>query len=136
MPALAVMGVIWGLSWLLALAAAETSSVRVAAAFLLVAAVVFALGECIHGVVQGPLAPAQVRGRYMAAWLTAAQLGFALGPAFGTLALAASPALLWLGAAATCALCGMARSRSRKDSRPCSGARHAPSPHPPWNKQG
>jgi hypothetical protein len=44
----------------------------------------------------------------MAAWLTTAQLGFALGPALGALALAASPALLWLGAAATCTGCGLA----------------------------
>jgi MFS family permease len=112
MPALAVMGVIWALSWLLTLAAAGTSRLWLAATFLLVAATVFALGECIHGVVQGPLvsdlAPAQLRGRYMAAWLTTAQLGFALGPALGALALAASPAVLWLGAAAVCTLCGLA----------------------------
>ena len=108
MPALAVMGAVWALSWVLALAAAGTSRLWLAATFLLVAAVVFGLGECIHGVIQGPLvsdlAPAGLRGRYMAAWLTTAQLGFAVGPALGALALAASPALLWLGAAAVCAL--------------------------------
>jgi MFS family permease len=112
MPALAVMGGIWALTWLLALAAAGTSSLTLAATFLLVGAAVFALGECIHGVVQGPLvsdlAPEQLRGRYMAAWLTTAQLGYALGPALGALALAASPALLWLGAAAVCTVCGLA----------------------------
>lgn len=112
MVALAVMGGIWALSWLLALAAAGTSRLALAAAFLLVAAVVFAFGECIHGVIQGPLvadlAPEALRGRYMAAWLTTAQLGFALGPALGAVALAASPALLWLGAAAVCTACGLA----------------------------
>jgi MFS family permease len=112
MPALALMGGIWALSWLLALAAAGTSRLWVAVTFLLVGAVVFAFGECIHGVIQGPLvsdlAPEALRGRYMAAWLTTAQLGFALGPALGALALAASPALLWLGAAAICAACGLA----------------------------
>jgi MFS family permease len=112
MPALAVMGATWALSWLLALAAAGTSRIWLGATFLLVAATVFALGECIHGVVQGPLvsdlAPAELRGRYMAAWLTTAQLGFALGPALGAVALSASPAVLWLGAAAVCTLCGLA----------------------------
>jgi len=112
MAALAVMGGIWALSWLLALAAAGTSRLALSAAFLLVGAVVFAFGECIHGVIQGPLvadlAPEALRGRYMAAWLTTAQLGFALGPALGALALAASPALLWLGAAAVCTICGVA----------------------------
>ena len=49
----------------------------------------------------------------MAAWLTTAQLGFALGPALGALALAASPALLWLGAAATCTACGRRLARDR-----------------------
>jgi hypothetical protein len=44
----------------------------------------------------------------MASWLTTAQLGFALGPAIGALALATSPALLWLGAACVCALCAVA----------------------------
>lgn len=111
MPALALMGAIWALSWLLVLVAAGTSRLALATALLLVGAAAFALGECIHGVVQGPLvsdlAPEALRGRYMAAWLTTAQLGFALGPALGAFALAASPTLLWLGAAAICALCGV-----------------------------
>ncbi len=112
MRAIAVAGGIWAFSWLLAFAAVGTERVELAAAFLLAAAAVFAIGECIHGVVQGPLvadlAPAQLRGRYMAAWLTTAQLGFAIGPALGALALARSPALLWLGAAAMCTLGGIA----------------------------
>jgi MFS family permease len=111
MQALAVMGGIWAFSWVLALAAGGTTRMWLAAGFLLVAAAIFALGECIHGVVQGPLvadlAPEELRGRYMAAWLTTAQLGFALGPAIGAFALAASPALLWLGAACVCALCAV-----------------------------
>ena len=112
MPALAAMGAIWALSWLLALAAAGTSRLGLAVAFLLAGAAAFAFGECIHGVIQGPLvsdlAPEALRGRYMAAWLTTAQLGFAVGPALGAFALAASPALLWLGAAAVCVACGLA----------------------------
>ena len=127
MQALAVMGGIWAFSWVLALAAGGTSRTTLAAGFLLVAAAVFALGECIHGVVQGPLvsdlAPAELRGRYMAAWLTTAQLGFALGPALGALALATSPALL-LARGGRClrASARSPRSRSRRVSRPCCGA--------------
>jgi len=112
MRALAAMGAVWALAWLLALAAAGTSSVGIAAALLLVGVAVFAIGECVHGVVQGPLvsdlAPPPLRGRYMAAWLTTAQLGFAVGPALGTLVLAVSPALLWLGAAAACVVAAVA----------------------------
>ena len=114
------MGGIWAFSWVLVLAAGGTSRMTLAAVFLLVAAAVFALGECIHGVVQGPLvadlAPDELRGRYMAAWLTTAQLGFALGPALGALALATSPALLWLGAAGVCALCAGRLARDRGGS--------------------
>lgn len=109
MPALAVMGVLWSLTWLLALAAG-TASPTVALALLVVAVAIFALGECVHGVVQGPLvadlAPPAVRGRYMAAWLTTAQLGFAIGPAIGVVLLAFSPGVLWLAAAGVCATLG------------------------------
>jgi MFS family permease len=112
MRALALMGGVWALSWLLVLTAAGASSSAVAVGFLFVAVAAFALGECVHGVVQGPLvsdlAPAALRGRYMAAWLTTAQLGFAVGPGLGAFVLEQSPALLWLGAAAVCVAAALA----------------------------
>jgi len=68
--------------------------------------VVFAVGEALLGVVQGPLvadlAPAHIRGRYMAAWLTSNQLGFTVGPALGGLLLARSATALWTVAACAC----------------------------------
>jgi MFS family permease len=112
MQALGGMASIWAFSWLIVFAAAGTTRTWLAACLLFVGVAVFAIGECIHGVVQGPLvsdlAPAAVRGRYMAAWLTTAQLGFAVGPALGAVVLDLSPALLWFGAAAVCVLMGIA----------------------------
>jgi MFS family permease len=112
MQALAGMGAIWAFSWLVIFAAAGTSRIWLASSLLFIGVALFALGECIHGVVQGPLvsdlAPPAIRGRYMAAWLTTVQLGNAVGPALGAAALAFSPALLWLGAAAVCVLMGIA----------------------------
>jgi MFS family permease len=112
MHALAGMGAIWAFAWLIVLAAGGTSQLWLSALLLFAGVTVFAVGECIHGVVQGPLvsdlAPAVIRGRYMAAWLTTVQLGVAIAPALGTAILAVSPALLWLGAAAVSALMGVA----------------------------
>jgi dipeptide/tripeptide permease len=112
MQALAGMGAIWAFSWLIIFAAAGTSRIWLSSSLLFIGIAVFALGECIHGVVQGPLvsdlAPAAIRGRYMAAWLTTVQFGNAVGPALGAAALAVSPALLWLGAAGVCVLMGIA----------------------------
>ena len=129
MPALALMGLIWSIAWALALAA-NTVSLAAGAALLLTFGLVFALGECIHGVVIGPLvadlAPAKTVGRYMAAWLTTAQLGFAVGPAVGAVALAYSPALLWAGAAAATAALGAASLAL--ESRLPPAARLSPAP--------
>jgi MFS family permease len=130
MQALAGMGAIWAFSWLIVFAAAGTSRTWLAAALLFVGVAIFAVGECIHGVVQGPLvsdlAPAATRGRYMAAWLTTAQLGFALGPALGAVMLDVSPAFLWLGAAAVCVLLGIAALAL--DERIPTSARRSPEP--------
>jgi len=70
--------------------------------------VVFSLAECLHGAVQNPLiadlAPEHLLGRYMALRTISWQVGFMAGPAIGGLLLARSPAGLWVGAAAACAL--------------------------------
>jgi MFS family permease len=110
--ALAVTGVIWAAAWLLALAAGLWFGVLAATALLVAVAVVFAVGECLVGVVQGPLvadlAPERLRGRYTALWLTSLQLGFTLGPALGGLLLAHSATLLWLVSAGVCVTCSAA----------------------------
>ena len=61
----------------------------------------FGIGECLHGSVQGPLvadlAEPSLIGRYMALSALSWQVGFALGPAIGGFALAASPSGVWFG---------------------------------------
>jgi MFS family permease len=110
--ALAFTGLIWAAAWLLALAAGLWFGVLAATALLIAVAVVFAVGECLVGVVQGPLvadlAPERLRGRYTALWLATLQLGFTLGPAIGGLLLARSATLLWLVSAGVCAACSAA----------------------------
>jgi len=110
--ALASTGLIWAAAWLLALAAGLWFGVLAATALLIAVGVVFAVGECLVGVVQGPLvadlAPERLRGRYTALWLTSLQLGFTLGPALGGLLLAHSATLLWLVSAGVCVACSVA----------------------------
>jgi MFS family permease len=110
--ALAFTGLIWAAAWLLALAAGLWFSVLAATALLIAVGVVFAVGECLVGVVQGPLvadlAPERLRGRYTALWLATLQLGFTLGPALGGLLLAHSAKLLWLVSAGVCVACAAA----------------------------
>ncbi len=70
--------------------------------------VVFSVGECIHGGVNNPLiadlAPPELLGRYMGLRTSSFQLGYLVGPAVGSVLLAASPAGLWLGSAGACVL--------------------------------
>jgi MFS family permease len=69
---------------------------------------VFAVGQCLHGAVAGPLAAdlaePRLMGRYMALNALSWQIGFALGPALGGAGLAVSANGVWLAAAALCAL--------------------------------
>ena len=55
MRAFALMGLIWAASWLLVMVAGLTLEAAAATAVLALAATVFAVGECLHGTVQGPL---------------------------------------------------------------------------------
>jgi MFS family permease len=69
-----------------------------------VAAVVIAIGECLHSTALMPLvadlAPAALRGRYMAAIGLSWWIGLALAPTLGTQLLAASPHATLIAAAA------------------------------------
>jgi MFS family permease len=110
--AFAVTGVIWAVSWSMALVAGFTSAALGATTILILAAVVFGVGECLLGVVQGPLvadlAPERVRGRYTALWLTTTQFGLTIGPAVGAFLLAWSSTALWTTAAVVCVVAGVA----------------------------
>jgi MFS family permease len=103
MAVLAVMGAIWAAGWAVVPAAGLWLTGTSAALLLGFAVCVFAIGECLHGAVQGPLvadlAEPRLLGRYMALSALSWQIGFTLGPAIGGFALAFSPSGLWLGAA-------------------------------------
>jgi MFS family permease len=106
MAALAVMSVVWAGAWLVVLAGGLWFEALTAALVFGFGAVVFALGECFQGPVQGALvadlAPASLRGRYMAVSTTSWQLGFVIGPAVGGVVLDAEPLALWPLAALVC----------------------------------
>jgi dipeptide/tripeptide permease len=73
-------------------------------AALVTAVVIVGIGECFHTTVLMPLvadlAPAALRGRYMAAMGLSWWLGLALAPTLGAQVLSASPAAAMLGSAA------------------------------------
>lgn len=106
MRALAVMAVLWAGSWLLVLIGGLWFEAAAATALFGLAFAVFAIGECLHGTVQGPLvsdlAPRRLLGRYMAMSSSSWQVGFIIGPAAGGFVLQAEPYALWPLAAAIC----------------------------------
>ena len=81
-----------------------------ATALLAGVAIVFAIGECVHAVVIGPLvadlAPPHLLGRYMSLYGLMATGGLALGPAIGGALLATSPDAVWWGGALVAAMIG------------------------------
>jgi MFS family permease len=95
----AAMGALWAAS-LLGVWAAGTWATATAA-FVVLAAVGagFALGECLHATVHGPLtadlAPPQLVGRYLALASISWQVGWIVGPAGGGFVLQHDPLLLW-----------------------------------------
>lgn len=104
MRALAAMGVIWAAAMLLIGVAGTWLNGLQAAALMAVAVIAFAFGECLHGIVHGPLvadlAPPELVGRYMALGSQSWQVGWILGPALGGFALQHAPNLLWPACAA------------------------------------
>ncbi len=106
MSALAGMAVLFAASWLLVLAGGLSLEGTAATALFAFAFAVFAVGECLHGTVQGPLvsdlAPRRLLGRYMALSSSSWQVGFIIGPAAGGFVLQAEPLALWPLAAAIC----------------------------------
>jgi MFS family permease len=81
-----------------------------ATALLCGVATVFAIGECVHSVVHGPLvadlAPPRLLGRYMSLLSLTVTGGFAIGPAIGGAVLATSPDAVWWGGALVAAAIG------------------------------
>jgi MFS family permease len=110
MPALALMTVLWAVAWLVVAAGGYWLEAAAAAAVIGAGAVVFGLGECFQGPVQGALvadlAPPRLRGRYMAVSTISWDVGFVVGPAVGGFVLGAEPYALWPLAAFVCLVAG------------------------------
>lgn len=110
MAALAVMCVLWAAAWILVCLGGLWLAAAAAAVVFGVAAIVFGLGECFQGPVQGALvadlAPPRLRGRYMAVSTISWDIGFIVGPAVGGFVLQAEPLALWPLAAAVCLVAG------------------------------
>ncbi|HEY6957701.1 MAG TPA: MFS transporter, partial [Candidatus Limnocylindria bacterium] len=74
------------------------------------AAMVLAIGECVHTVVLGPLvadmAPAHLLGRYLSLYTLTFAASLALGPAIGGVLLQTSPDAVWWGGALAVLLAG------------------------------
>jgi MFS family permease len=95
---------------------------RVAYPALIIASIAVAVGECFHTTVLMPLvadlAPASLRGRYMAAIGLSWWVGLALAPTLGTQVLSFSPRLAFLAAgaiAAVAAISALALERKLPD---------------------
>ncbi len=131
MPTLALFGLLWSGAWLL-VPLAGASTTEVAFAVLVVVMVVFAVGQCLHGAVAGPLAAdlaePRLMGRYMALNALSWNIGFALGPALGGAGLALSPNGVWIAASALCAI-GAAATLVVEGTLP-TRARRTPVPAP------
>jgi MFS family permease len=106
MKALAAMSVLFAASWLMVMAGGLWLEGNRATAFFACAFLILAVGECLHGTVQGPLvsdlAPPRLLGRYMALSSSSWQVAFVISPAAGGFILQAEPFALWPIAATVC----------------------------------
>ena len=97
----------WVAAWLLVAATGWLLRGWFAAVGLAAAMAVYALGECVYTAVVTPtaaaIAPADLRGRYLAVIGFAWQGGFMIGPPIASAVLSAVPLAFPLGAAALCA---------------------------------
>src|SRR5580698_7677753 len=108
--AFALASALFAVSLLAVLPATLIHSELAATSLLAGVAIVFAIGECVHIVVLGPLvadmAPAHLLGRYLSLYSLTFSLSLALGPAIGGLLLQTSPDAVWWGGALAAVLAG------------------------------
>jgi MFS family permease len=108
MRMMAALGLLWAGCWVVVSIVGGSFEGTTAAILFAVAMSVFAIGECLHGAVQGPLvsdlAEPSLLGRFMALSSLSWMLGFAAGPAVGGFLLSVSPHGTWLVWAALCAV--------------------------------
>jgi MFS family permease len=98
----------WVACWLICLAAGVRLTGNVAALAIGLAAIGYAIGDCLYSAIMVPtaaaLAPDHLRGRYLGATGLAWQSGFLLGPSLGGLVLGIFPLGLPVACMATCLL--------------------------------
>jgi MFS family permease len=108
--AFVAVSALWATACLGVLPATLIHSELWAIALLAGVAIVFAIGECVHAVVLGPLvadlAPPHLLGRYISLYALMVTAGLALGPAIGGVVLATSPDAVWWGGALVAAVIG------------------------------
>lgn len=108
--AFALAAALFAVGLLAVLPATLIPSELAAASLLVGVAIVFAIGECVHIVVLGPLvadmAPAHLLGRYLAVFGLVFPISLALGPALGGFLLQTSPDAVWWGGALAAVLAG------------------------------
>src|SRR5438034_144476 len=108
--AFAAASALFAVSLLAVLPATLIHSELAATSFLAGVAIVFAIGECVHTNVLGPLvadmAPAHLLGRYLSLYSLTFSISLSLGPAIGGLLLQTSPDAIWWGGALAAVLAG------------------------------
>jgi MFS family permease len=106
MRALAAMPALWAVAWLIVEGGGIWLEATAAAVVFGLAAVIFAVGECLDGPARialvADLVPGRLQGRYWAVSANSWDIGYIIGPAVGGLVLAAEPLALWPLAAAVC----------------------------------
>jgi MFS family permease len=106
MRALALMPVLFAVSWLIVDGAGYWLTATAAFLVLLVAAVILGVAECFHGpahiALVADIGPPHLRGRYFAVHSLSWGLAGTVGPAVGGLILDRKPFALWPLAAAVC----------------------------------
>jgi MFS family permease len=106
MRALALMPTLWACAWLLVDASGFWLQATAAFVLLMVAGVIFGVGECFHGpahqALVADIGPPHLRGRYFAVHSMSWGLAGTVGPAVGGFILAAAPFALWPLAAGVC----------------------------------
>ena len=104
--ALALMPLLWVVSWLMLDASGYWLTGMAAFVVIMIAMAIFGVGECFHGpahqALVAEIAPDHLRGRYFAVHSLSWGLAGTVGPAAGGFLLAAAPFALWPLASAVC----------------------------------
>jgi MFS family permease len=114
--ALALMPLLWVVSWLMVDAGGYWLTGTAAFLVITVALGIFGIGECFHGpahqALVAEIAPDHLRGRYFAVHSLSWGLAGTVGPAVGGFLLASAPFALWPAAAVVCLFAALGSLRT------------------------